>query len=302
MRLLAHLYVLLDRNATMNISIRLHSYWQHWDSVISNAVFSWTDRLQWEVNPVSPTTANYPAVTSPTPLVTSLLLYLVTVCLWYSSLSKLKVRRVEEPRWLTKLVICHNVFLIVLSLYMCIGCLTEAYSNRYTLWGNSYKEEEKQLAFYIYLFYVSKLYEFFDTLIMLLKKNLRQVSFLHVYHHSTISFIWWMIARRAPGGDAYFSAALNSWVHVCMYTYYLLSATIGKDGRKRSKYLWWGRYLTQMQMFQFLCNLIQAIYCASFSDYPKFLSKILLFYMLSLLVLFGHFYYTKHVAAAKKDI
>ena len=35
---------------------------------------------------------------------------------------------------------------------------------------------------------------------------------LHVYHHATISFIWWMITYTAPGGDAYFSAALNSFV------------------------------------------------------------------------------------------
>jgi elongation of very long chain fatty acids protein 4 len=38
------------------------------------------------------------------------------------------------------------------------------------------------------------------------------VSVLHVYHHATISFIWWMITYTAPGGDAYFSAALNSFV------------------------------------------------------------------------------------------
>jgi hypothetical protein len=75
---------------------------------------------------------------------------------------------------------------------------------------------------YAWVFYVSKIYEFLDTFIMLLKNNLKQVSFLHVYHHATISFMWWMIAHRAPGGDAYFSAALNSWVHVCMYTYYLM--------------------------------------------------------------------------------
>lgn len=43
---------------------------------------------------------------------------------------------------------------------------------------------------------------------------LEQVSVLHVYHHATISFIWWMITYTAPGGDAYFSAALNSFV-VC---------------------------------------------------------------------------------------
>jgi elongation of very long chain fatty acids protein 4 len=60
-----------------------------------------------------------------------------------------------------------------------------------------------------------------------------QVTVLHVYHHASISFIWWMITHTAPGGDAYFSAALNSLVHVLMYTYYLLAILLGKDPRVR---------------------------------------------------------------------
>jgi elongation of very long chain fatty acids protein 4 len=61
-----------------------------------------------------------------------------------------------------------------------------------------------------------------------------QVTVLHVYHHASISFIWWMITHTAPGGDAYFSAALNSLVHVLMYTYYLLAILLGKDKRVRA--------------------------------------------------------------------
>ena len=108
-----------------------------------------------------------------------------------------------------------------------------------------------------------------------------------------------MIAHRAPGGDAYFSAALNSWVHVCMYTYYLVAVLIGKDEKKRKRYLWWGRYLTQMQMAQFALNLCQSVYTSMYSPYPKFISHILFVYMISLLGLFGHFYWQKHIAGAK---
>jgi len=38
------------------------------------------------------------------------------------------------------------------------------------------------MAKIIWVFYVSKIVEFIDTVIMVLKKNNRQVSFLHVYH------------------------------------------------------------------------------------------------------------------------
>ena len=60
------------------------------------------------------------------------------------------------------------------------------------------------MAVGIYIFYISKLYEYFDTYIMLLKGNLNQVSFLHCYHHISISLIWWSIAYSAPGGDAWY--------------------------------------------------------------------------------------------------
>jgi hypothetical protein len=36
---------------------------------------------------------------------------------------------------------------------------------------------------------------------MILKRNVRQVTLLHVYHHVSIAIIWWMIAHQAPGGD-----------------------------------------------------------------------------------------------------
>lgn len=60
-----------------------------------------------------------------------------------------------------------------------------------------------------------------------------QVSFLHVYHHASISLIWWMITYSAPGGDAYFSAALNSFVHVLMYCYYFTAAALSANPEKK---------------------------------------------------------------------
>lgn len=43
---------------------------------------------------------------------------------------------------------------------------------------------------------------------------------------------------------AYFSASINSGIHVLMYTYYLLSAM----GPGMQKYLWWKRYMTVLQL------------------------------------------------------
>lgn len=100
-------------------------------------------------------------------------------------------------------------------------------------------------------FYFSKLPEFIDTIIMLLKRNYRQVSFLHVYHHSSIFLIWWLVTFLAPTGEAWYSAMLNSFIHVIMYGYYF-TAAIGWRGVEFVK-----RYITMMQMTQFVTMMIQ---------------------------------------------
>jgi hypothetical protein len=41
-------------------------------------------------------------------------------------------------------------------------------------------------------------YEFTDTLIMVLKKNERQISFLHIYHHATTFFPCWCARQPRP--------------------------------------------------------------------------------------------------------
>lgn len=45
---------------------------------------------------------------------------------------------------------------------------------------------------------------------------------------------------------------LNSLVHTVMYGYYGLSAL----GPSVQKYLWWKKYITQLQLVRFLCLLM----------------------------------------------
>jgi elongation of very long chain fatty acids protein 7 len=46
------------------------------------------------------------------------------------------------------------------------------------------------------------------------------------------------------GGNATFPNILNNFVHVLMYFYYMLAAM----GPQYQKYLWWKRYMTELQM------------------------------------------------------
>ena len=49
------------------------------------------------------------------------------------------------------------------------------------------------------------------------------------------------------GGHSTFFGFLNTFVHIVMYSYYLLAAL----GPQVQKYLWWKKYLTALQMVSF---------------------------------------------------
>eukprot|EP00897_Mesotaenium_endlicherianum_P009536 jgi/Mesen1/8610/ME000050S08021 len=250
-----------------------------------------------------------PVLATPTPVLISCSSYLCFVLLGLLRIKLFNLKPRDKESWLLKtIILVHNCFLFLLSLYMCVGIVEQAIFNRYSLWGNPYRANETKMAKLIYIFYVSKYFEFGDTIIMVVKRSVRQISVLHVYHHCSIALIWWAIAHHAPGGDAYFSAAVNSGIHVVMYGYYLLAALIGRNDQLRRKYLWWGKYLTQMQMGQFVLNMVQAQYDLLVGTaYPSWLLQLLFYYMISLLILFGNFYVRKYLAtprrpSAKKEL
>mmetsp|Transcript_36502 Transcript_36502/g.103097 ORF Transcript_36502/g.103097 Transcript_36502/m.103097 type:complete len:290 (-) Transcript_36502:1379-2248(-) len=273
--------------------------WEQVDTAVSTAVFETVEAAgiplrQWKISPI---TADLPFVASPTPLMLWIAFYLIVVLGGLIFIKPSDEAKKKEPLLLRIFVQCHNVFLIGLSSYMFGGAIYQAWKNGYNFWGNGYKETETEMGLVMYIFYMSKWYEFFDTFIMLMKGNLKQVSLLHVYHHVSISFIWWIICYAAPGGDAYYSCFLNSLVHIVMYTYYLLAALVGKDPKVRRKYLWWGQYLTMFQMGQFVSMMLQGAYIWMYSPYPKELATLLFFYMHTLLALFAHFFFQKYMSS-----
>jgi len=282
---------------------RARTAYDQMDDAVSTYVFDGLRGLGCEMGKADPTTGEMPLVQSPTPTVLALLAYITVVVLGLlKAEGNGKGKEKKDPAWLRALVLVHNLFLVGLSAYMALGISWEAYRNKYNVWGNAYDPKQTTMAYFVWVFFVSKLYEFLDTFVMLLKGNTKQVSVLHVYHHGTISLIWWIIAYRAPGGDAYFSAAMNSTVHVFMYLYYFLAAALGKNPKARSRYLWWGKHLTQLQMFQFFLNLCQAYYILHVKPlYVTFLARVLFYYMITLLVLFGNFYVQKHLFARKRQ-
>mmetsp|Transcript_7560 Transcript_7560/g.22938 ORF Transcript_7560/g.22938 Transcript_7560/m.22938 type:complete len:211 (+) Transcript_7560:89-721(+) len=121
----------------------------------------------------------------------------------------------------------YNVFMVVLSAYMGTMSLYQAYQAGYKqafcvpYAGGKLGADMARLT---WIFTFSKIIEFLDTVFMILEGRMRQVSFLHVYHHVTIFTYWFAITWMGPGSDAYFSLAINSYIHVIMYFYYFIAS------------------------------------------------------------------------------
>lgn len=101
-----------------------------------------------------------------------------------------------------------------------------------------------------------------------LRKKTNQVSYLHLYHHSMMPVCGWIGAKFLPGylqcmwhnfqknskfccfsgGHGTLLGVINSFIHVIMYSYYLVSSL----GPEYQKFLWWKRYLTTMQMVSYV--------------------------------------------------
>lgn len=98
------------------------------------------------------------------------------------------------------------------------------------------------LLFWQYIFWLSKLYELLDTVILCLRKS--DIIFLHVYHHwiTNILCFWTLYFEIVSSWSA---TTLNAAVHIPMYLYYWLSIAGYRD-------LWFKKYITQMQIVQFL--------------------------------------------------
>lgn len=146
------------------------------------------------------------------------------------------------------------------------------------------------LAQVFWVFYAQKFWEFLDTWFFLLRKSFRQVTFLHVFHHCSISIVVGLIVPFDFNGDMYLPILLNALVHVLMYSHYLVSA-LGFSTP-------WKPYLTSMQLLQFVTIAVQSSMSLSRGDScgsPYFAKVLMVVYMGSMLLLFGNFFFHSYI-------
>lgn len=139
----------------------------------------------------------------------------------------------------------------------------------------------------LYYYYINKIIDLMDTVFFILRKKQSQITFLHVYHHVLMIGSTWISTIILRDEILISFAALNSLVHVFMYTYYFLSSF----GPAIQKYLWWKRYITSLQIAQFILALSMLLKL-KFTDCERTSGVLYLwsFNISSLLILFFDFY------------
>lgn len=219
----------------------------------------------------------YPAIAS--------VIYVVVIF----TLKAIFQKRPLEVRWA---VAFHNLFLCVLSFIMALYAAIEGLrlyvqtQSVYEIYCNDTGLLQGRVWFWALVFYLSKYYELFDTVLLAIRG--RSLQFLHVYHHIIIMPLCLVFIRE---GVTYFwlGVVFNGTVHTFMYYYYFMDSM----GYR----LWWKSHLTKGQIFQFCYGIFSCIpwpYICN-EPYLKITGSMLVFWfnqavLLSFLFLFSRFY------------
>ncbi|KAK5582140.1 hypothetical protein RB653_003723 [Dictyostelium firmibasis] len=141
----------------------------------------------------------------------------------------------------------HNLFLCLLSLFMFLGIVVPIAKSSFPqgLYHSLCKPIDSGLVnFSYYIFYLSKVYEFIDTIIQVLRK--KNLIFLHVYHHFITLWLVW-VNLTMDTGVQWVDISANCFVHIIMYFYYFQT--------ERGINPWWKKYITVVQIIQFVVDM-----------------------------------------------
>lgn len=251
-----------------------------------------------------PRISHLPLVSSPWPTVAIVAAYLVFV-----KFVGPRWMRNREPFQLKGLILMHNITLVVINLigfWWLLGVTDYALDifteHKFPLVTDNSPKRLRRITFgYFYL--GTKVLDLLDTVFFVLRKRYNHVTFLHVYHHSLMPFMVWFTLYTAPT-FAYVGILplLNCPVHIIMYSYYALASF----GPKMRPYLWWKRYVTQIQLVQFvLMGILSITLFIRTTAMPDALRSVYHYLLLPqpviFFALFYAFYNTSYKSITKKN-
>jgi len=199
----------------------------------------------------------------------------------------------ENPFWLT---MPQNFIMCIYSLYAFLGMFETLWRN-WTLNGSSLfmlvcdpkHDMMVDMDYWMYTFYLSKYFEYFDSIVLILKGKAlvppgNAGYLLHIYHHSITANIVW-IGWRRDFTVAWVGPVTNTFVHFFMYGYYLLVELKLLDKK------YGGRFITPIQLLQFVLCLSLSVYESIFPAKCNSLEMSTVLWLWANYVIFFLFFY-----------
>ena len=101
-----------------------------------------------------------------------------------------------------------------------------------------------------------KFTDFFETFTYVALKRFDMINLYHVAHHSVMPFsVWWGV-KFLPGGHSTFFGFLNTFVHIIIYTYYILKTVIPQS---KQYFTWWKSFYPYLQISQFVIIFVHTL-------------------------------------------
>ncbi|XP_045446535.1 elongation of very long chain fatty acids protein 7-like [Melitaea cinxia] len=204
----------------------------------------------------------------------------------------------RKPYNLKNVIKIYNIFQILISLYLCYEGTRYVFFTDFNFYCKGLNDPDsevaKRIASAVWIYFVLKIIDLMDTVFFVLRKSNRQITQLHLHHHTLMPFAGWIAVTYMPGGQAVIIGYINSFVHAVMYTYYLLAGL----GDTYKKYLWWKKYLTMLQLIQFAIIGVHSVRSLFYScSYPIVLKILTCLYAAIFINMFGQFYYNSYIKA-----
>ena len=140
---------------------------------------------------------------------------------WSWAVTRAKLAR--DP--LKSLMVLYNFVQVLVCGAMCVDVLLVVLDANYYpasplspfCTGHRWRREHNSgVARVHWVFYVSKLLDFADTIFIIARDKWDQFIPLHVYHHFSVFPVQWLFQTAAPDGDAWWPIFANAFVHVVM--------------------------------------------------------------------------------------
>ncbi|XP_026279516.1 elongation of very long chain fatty acids protein-like [Frankliniella occidentalis] len=206
-----------------------------------------------------------------------------------------RLMRHREPFKLDKAMLVYNAVQVLWCAYLIKECFRLGWGSTYS-WlceplSKTSLPSDYEAAHTVWLYFILKIVDLLDTAFMVLRKNFRQISFLHVYHHTAMVIAMWIAVKLCPGGHHTFLGFQNCIVHCLLYGYYFVSLV-----EPRVKSAWWKKYITLIQMVQFGVNVVHELspFLIPGCDVDRRIGAAIIAQNICMLAFFGEFYHKNY--------